>query len=128
MLEPDEIKQLADLYFIYLENSEFSNNEVLEYFLLELKKSQLHELKIKKREIKLTQAEKVFRMSAPATSVGLYRGKNIIIRKWYSESLVVREITKNDVNSVNKSIEPKIKQNAYERKLSMESANHTVVK
>lgn len=128
MLEPDDIKQFADLYLNYLENSDFRDSEILKCFYLELKSSQLHELKLKKGEVNLTLEERVFRMSIPATSSGLYRCKNKIIRKWYSKSLVVRKITQCDRNSVNKSIEPKIKQNVYERKLSFETARRVTIK
>lgn len=115
MLEPDDIKQFAELYLNCLENSNFRDSEILKCFYLELKSSQLHELKLKKGEVKLTLEERVLRMSAPATSLGLYKCKNEIIRKWYSQSLIVRKITQCDRNSANRSIEPKIKQNAYEK-------------
>lgn len=128
MLDPDDIKQLVELYSDYLENSKFCDNESLKLFLLQLKSTQLHELKIKKGEINLTRKEKILRLSVPASSAGLYKCKNNVIRKWYNESLIVRTITRADIAAINKSIEPKLKQNALERKLSWEAAKNIWVK
>lgn len=66
MLDPNDIKLLADLYSQYLNNSSFCDSDVLKLFLLDLKKSQYFETKVKMGQVDLSPRERLFRMSEPA--------------------------------------------------------------
>ena len=65
----------------------------------------------------------VLKMAKPTTFIASNR-----ILKWYYESKVITVLTKEDINEINQMIEPKLKQNKLERKLSWEEGAKTVVK
>ena len=115
MLDPSDIKLLADLYSEYLNNSSFCDSDVLKVFLLDLKKSQYFETKVKIVQVNLSPRERLYRMSKPASSGGLFKCKNHTIGEWYQVSRVISVITQADINRINRAIEPKIKQNKLER-------------
>ena len=122
MLDSNDIKLLADLYSQYLNNSSFCDSDVLKLFLLDLKKSQYFETKVKMGQVDLSPRERLFRMSEPASSGGLFKCKNHTIGKWYQVSRVICVITQADINKINRAIEPKIKQNKLERVKSWEAS------
>lgn len=122
IVDPSDIKLLADLYSEYLNNSSFCDSDVLKVFLLDLKKSQYFETKVKMEQVNLSPKERLYRMSEPASSGGLFKCKNHTIGKWYQVSRVIRVITQADINRINRAIEPKIKQNKLERVKSWEAS------
>lgn len=128
MLDPNDINKLIDLFSDYLEKSKYNDNESLNYFLVELKYSHLFESKVIKGEINLNIKEKIRRMSVTPSSNGVYKCKNLTIIKWYHESLIVKTISPNDRTILNKSLKPKLDQNAKERRLSFDEARKTWVK
>lgn len=121
MLDPEDIKIFTDAYEEYLTKSEFSNSNILNYFLLELRYSQYREMKIKRGEIILSRKELTRRMYVPVSSE-LFKCKNEVIKKWFSGIKSYVKITSKDVCRVDQSMEPKLKQNEIESRLSWEAA------
>ncbi len=118
MLDPDNISKFAEMYLEYLKQNNLINDEVLYYFYVELKLSQLKEKSKKNKFTKIIE---------PASSIST-RCKNNVINKWRHELKVVKVVSKTDTISLNNSIKKAIKQNKLERTASFEVARKKVVR
>lgn len=118
MLDPDNISKFAEMYLEYLKQNNLINDEVLYYFYVELKLSQLKEKSKKNKFTKIIE---------PASSIST-RCKNNVINKWRHELKVVKVVSKTDTISLNNSIKKAIKQNKLERIASFEVARKKVVR
>ena len=118
MLDHDNISKFAEMYLEYLKQNNLINDEVLYYFYVELKLSQLKEKSKKNKFTKIIE---------PASSIST-RCKNNVINKWRHELKVVKVVSKTDTISLNNSIKKAIKQNKLERTASFEVARKKVVR
>lgn len=119
MLNPNVIDKYVEIYRKYLSNSEYKNDELLNYFIIELKQKQLIE---KMKHKNSTLETRIRRLSVPVSMVQT-KCQNEIINKWQRESTVAKVITRADTTKLNNALEPKLKQNAKERKLSWKAAH-----
>lgn len=116
-VDAEEIQHLADLYQTYLESSEFKNDSLLQLFLLDLK-----EAKIWAESNANSSSIYVARLTRPPHCCCT------TIKTWYNSARVVRTLTRADMASINRSIEPKIQQNKQERIASSLAAKDVVVR
>ena len=105
LLEKENLKIFGDMYEQYLKENNLEDNKILKLFLLEIRFEELYGNNLSKVE------REVLKMAKP-TPIASRK-----ILKWYYESKIITVLTKEDINKVNQSIEPKIKQNKLERKL-----------
>ena len=110
MLKSDNIKLYNDMYSEYLAASEYSDNESLKLFTLELKLSQIREKKIENKEIKLSLDEKMFRRNEQPSSV-MTKCKNKVINKWRKEAQINRVVPYVESIKLNRKLEPILEQN-----------------
>ena len=98
-----------------------ADNKEMKKFLLDLKRSLLRAKK-KKKSIE----DSVYEMSRPLARTYRHCG-NDAIDKWVAAVSVIKTIDRATIVRLNKAIEPKIRQNALERKLSYEEAKDKIV-
>ena len=115
------IEGYISMYEEYLRLNNLADNKEMKKFLLDLKRSLLRAKK-KKKSIE----DSVYEMSRPLARTYRHCG-NDAIDKWVAEVSVTKTIDKATIVRLNKAIEPKIRQNALERKLSYEEAKDKIV-
>ena len=115
------IEGYISMYEEYLRLNNLADNKEMKKFLLDLKRSLLRAKK-KKKSIE----DSVYEMSRPLART--YRNcGNDAIDKWVAAVSVIKTIDRATIVRLNKAIEPKIRQNALERKLSYEEAKDKIV-
>ena len=115
------IEGYISMYEEYLRLNNLADNKEMKKFLLDLKRSLLRAKK-KKKSIE----DSVYEMSRPLARTYRHCG-NDAIDKWVAAVSVIRIIDRATIVELNKVIEPKIRQNALERKLSYEEAKDKIV-
>ena len=100
-IEYENIKLFGDLYEQFIDENNLRENDILMLFLAEIRYDQLA-FKITDNTTKMQAA----RLVVPKNRL------NSTISKWYHESKIVEYVS---LSSVNKSLEKKLQQNAYER-------------
>ena len=115
------IEGYISMYEEYLSLNNLTDNKLMKKFLLDLKRSLLRTKKHKK-----SIEDSVYEMSRPLARTYRHCG-NDAIDKWVAEVSVTKTIDKATIVRLNKAIEPKIRQNALERKLSYEEAKDKIV-
>lgn len=115
------IEVYISMYEEYLRLNNLADNKEMKKFLLDLKRSLLRAKK-KKKSIE----DSVYEMSRPLARTYRHCG-NDAIDKWVAAVSVIRIIDRATIVRLNKAIEPKIRQNALERKLSYEEAKDKIV-
>ena len=115
------IEGYISMYEEYLRLNNLADNKEMKKFLLDLKRSLLRAKKRKK-----SIEDSVYEMSRPLTKTYRHCG-NDVIDKWVAEVSVIKIIDRATIVELNKAIEPKIRQNALERKLSYEEAKDKIV-
>ena len=121
MKKAASIEGYISMYEEYLRLNNLTDNKEMKKFLLDLKRSLLRAKK-KKKSIE----DSVYEMSRPLTKTYRHCG-NDVIDKWVAEVSVIKIIDRATIVELNKTIEPKIRQNALERKLSYEEAKNKIV-
>ena len=121
MKKAASIEGYISMYEEYLRLNNLTDNKEMKKFLLDLKHSLLRAKK-KKKSIE----DSVYEMSRPLTKTYRHCG-NDVIDKWVAEVSVIKIIDRATIVELNKAIEPKIRQNALERKLSYEEAKDKIV-
>ena len=121
MKSAESIEIYISMYEKYLQLNNLTDNEEMKKFLLALKRSLLRAKKRKK-----TIEDSVYNMSRPLGKTYRHCG-NDVIDKWVAEVSVIRIVDRATIVALNKAIEPKIRQNALERKLSYEEAKDKIV-
>jgi len=122
LLDYDDIKTFGDMYEKFIDENNLRNNDILMLFLVEIRYEQLV-CRITKDTIQMRMAK----MSKLDSSCGIHI-KNATILKWYRESMIVEYISPVDVAELDRSLEPKLKQNTLERQRSWETAAKKIVK
>lgn len=115
------IEGYISMYEEYLRLNNLADNKEMKKFLLDLKRSLLRAKK-KKKSIE----DSVYEMSRPLARTYRHCG-NDAIDKWVAAVSVTKIIDRATIVELNKAIEPKIRQNALERKLSYEEAKDKIV-
>lgn len=115
------IEGYISMYEEYLRLNNLADNKEMKKFLLDLKRSLLRAKK-KKKSIE----DSVYEMSRPLARTYRHCG-NDAIDKWVAAVSVIKTIDRATIVRLNKAIEPKIRQNALERKLSYEEAKDKIV-
>ena len=115
------IEVYISMYEEYLRLNNLADNKEMKKFLLDLKRSLLRAKK-KKKSIE----DSVYEMSRPLAKTYRHCG-NDAIDKWVAAVSVTKTIDRATIVELNKAIEPKIRQNALERKLSYEEAKDKIV-
>ncbi len=121
MKKAASIEGYISMYEEYLRLNNLTDNKEMKKFLLDLKRSLLRAKKKKK-----SLEDSVYEMSRPLARTYRHCG-NDAIDKWVAEVSVTKTIDKATIVRLNKAIEPKIRQNALERKLSYEEAKDKIV-
>lgn len=121
MKKAASIEGYISMYEEYLRLNNLTDNKEMKKFLLDLKRSLLRAKK-KKKSIE----DSVYEMSRPLAKTYRHCG-NDVIDKWVAEVSVIKIIDRATIVELNKAIEPKIRQNALERKLSYEEAKDKIV-
>lgn len=121
MKKADNLENYISMYEEYLKVHNLTDNKEMKKFLLDLKRSLLRAKKKKK-----SLEDSVYEMSRPLTKTYRHCG-NDVIDKWVAEVSVTKIIDRATIVELNKAIEPKIRQNALERKLSYEEAKDKIV-
>ena len=121
MKKATSIEVYISMYEEYLRLNNLTDNKEMKKFLLDLKRSLLRAKKKKK-----SLEDSVYEMSRPLARTYRHCG-NDAIDKWVAEVSVTKTIDKATIVRLNKAIEPKIRQNALERKLSYEEAKDKIV-
>ena len=114
------IEGYISMYEEYLRLNNLADNKEMKKFLLDLKRSLLRAKK-KKKSIE----DSVYEMSRPLARTYRHCG-NDAIDKWVAAVSVIKTIDRATIVRLNKAIEPKIRQNALERKLSYEEAKDKI--
>lgn len=121
MKKAASIEVYISMYEEYLRLNNLTDNKEMKKFLLDLKRSLLRAKKRKK-----SIEDSVYEMSRPLAKTYRHCG-NDVIDKWVAEVSVIKIIDRATIVELNKAIEPKIRQNALERKLSYEEAKDKIV-
>ena len=119
MKKADNLENYISMYEEYLKVHNLTDNKEMKKFLLDLKRSLL---RAKKKSLE----DSVYEMSRPLARTYRHCG-NDAIDKWVAAVSVTKIIDRATIVELNKAIEPKIRQNALERKLSYEEAKDKIV-
>lgn len=119
LLEIENLKIFEEHFQLFLKENNLEDKEIFKIFLLDIKNEELRlRMNIKKSS--------VWDFAIPLTKPPFEA--SAIILKWYEESKVITVLTDNDINEINKIIEPKIQQNRLERQESWEIGAKVKVK
>ena len=119
LLDKENLKVFEEHFVMFLEENNLEDKEIFKVFLLDLKREELRE--------KLNSKKPSVWDLAKSTTNPPFEASSIIL-KWYEESKVITILTEDDINEINRIIEPKILQNRLERQESFECGSRVRVK
>ena len=125
MLDPEEMKTFMVLYANYLEDSNMKGDAVCAGFLTGLQRSYDYEQGVKSGRILLTPKERMKREAKHAYSSTL-QCKNPTILKYYDISTIVKQVSRADVEALNRRMEAITRQNASQIRLTRRDLNRRV--